>query len=526
MDKSMRLKLDFSLICKSLICGDGVGVGGITEAFEKVKGLAIRYLFFFAFVAYLVIAYGYYKADYYPLMYATFVSLLVTFFLYIIDCEKYMSPRLAAMLFVYLPIANIFFKDIFFLLNENLLINTIFLHTHFMLILFVSFAGLITHQRNILYVGCISVLWIWVFTIIIDDPYLWSLLLLDTVFFIGISLLMYFIYSGACSLVREYDKQERTINSQSLELRELLDFKDRMLNLFVHDIKNPINRIIAASRNEPIHKADIFESGEQILLIIENVLDVYKLEDSKMELKLTVFDIDRVFQNSVRHVAYLCEEKKITLNMQVLVHLMIEADAILLERVVINLLTNAIKFSKLNSSIDIRTIQKNDNVRVEVVDTGGGIPTEDIDHIFDKYYQGKNQRVEFSHSSGLGLTFCKWVVEAHGGQIGVESVLDFGTTLWFELPVQTTHNILFETSSRSTHSKYKRKQFEDDVILICKKQLIGFSVYETGEILNLLNEHTADSSEDFNCWKEEIINASITGNTEYYNELRKIQSSS
>jgi signal transduction histidine kinase len=526
MDKSTILKLDFSLLCKRLIYIDDASIGRVTEAFERVKGIAIRYLFFFVFVAYLVIAYGYYKADYYPLMYFTFVSLLVTFCSYVIKCGKYVSPLLAAMLFVYLPITNIFVKGIFFLLNENLLINTIFLHTHFMLILFISFSGLITHQRNILYVGCISVLWVWMFTIIIDDPYLWSLALLDTVFFIGISLLMYFIYSGAYSLVIGYDKQEGVINLQNLELKDLLDFKNRMFNLFVHDIKNPINRIVAASHNELIHKDDITEPGDQILVILGNVLDVYKLEESKMELTLSFFDMDGILQNAVRHVAYLCDEKKITLNKQVSVNPIIEADAILLERVVVNLLTNAIKFSKMNSSIDIQILQKNDYLRVEVKDVGDGIPTEDIDHVFDKYYQGKNQRAEFSHSSGLGLTFCKLVVEAHGGQIGVESALGFGTTLWFELPVKATHTMLGEVSSCIIPHKYESKEFEEEVILICKKQLIGVSVYEIGKILNVLNEHAADSSENFNYWKEELINASITGNAEYYAELKKIQRSS
>jgi len=520
MNKSTLRKFDFSLFCKKLIGIDKVNVYGVKETFERMKRLAIHFLFYFTSTAYLVIAYGYFKAEYYPLMAVTFVSLLVTSSFYVFRYNKTISDLLVGMLFIYIPITNIFIKDVFFVMQGNPLIDAIFLHTHFMLVLFISFTGLITHQKQTLYVGCISVVWVWVFSIFINDPYIWSLLMLDTVFFIGITLLIYFVYSSSYSLVEGYDQQERTIKSQNSELHDLMNFKDRMLHLFVHDIKNPINRIMTASHNEPIFKADIVEPGDQILLIIGNILDVHKLEKSKMELKLSVFNLEDVFQRAVRHVDYLCVEKKITLSRKMSVNHCIEADALLLERVFINLLSNAIKFSKPNSTIDIRLTQKNDSVRVEVVDTGEGIPEEDIDHIFDKYYQGKNQRAEFSHSSGLGLTFCKWVVEDHGGKIGVESVLNLGTTLWLELPVKTNENIPCKGAIQNVPSKYERKQLENKNILICKKQLAGLAVYQTGEILNLLNEHNADITEDFQYWKEELINASITGNTEYFNELR------
>jgi|GEM_PF-2028114 len=520
MNKSTIRKTDFTLFCKKLIGIDKVTVDGVKDTFERVKRTAIHFLFYLTLTAYLVIAYGYYKAEYYQLMDITFVSLLVTFFFFIRSYKKKLSDMLVSMLFIYLPIANIFIKDIFFVLQGNPLFDTIFLHTHFMLILFISFSGLITHQRQTLYVGCISVVWVWVFTNYINDSYLWSLLMLDTVFFTGITLLMYFVYSSLYSLVEGYDKQERTIKSQNKELHDLLNFKDRMLHLFVHDIKNPINRILTACLKEPIAKCDIAEPGDQILLIISNILDVHKLEESKMELKRSVFDVEAVFQKAVRHVSYLCDEKKITLTRKILVIHCVEADAALLERVFINLLSNAIKFSKLNSTIDIRIIQKNDNIRVEVEDSGEGIPEEDIDHIFDKYYQGKNQGAGFSHSTGLGLTFCKWVTEAHGGLIGVKSVLGFGTTLWLELPVKTNKNQPCEKISLDVPLRYECKHREDKAILICKKQLTGLAVYQTGEILNLLNEHTSDLTEDFQYWKDELINASITGNTDYFNELR------
>jgi len=521
MNKSTIQKYNFSLFCKRLIGIDKANLEGVMENFERVKRVSIYYLFHFGFTVYLVIAYGYFKADYYPLMGITFVSLLVTFIFYILKYNKKLSSVLTAVLFVYIPITNILIKDVFFLLQGNPLIATIFIHTHFMLILFISFSGLITHQRNTLYVGCISVVWVLVFSICINDTYLWSLVMLDTVFFIGISLLMYFVYSSSHSLVIGYDIQEQTINSQNAELKDLLEFKGKMLHLFVHDIKNPMNRIMTAGNKESIHRADIIEPSSHILQILGNILDVHKLEESKMVLKLSVFDLDDVCQKAITQVNYLCDEKKITLNSYASVNHCVEADAALLERVFINLLSNAIKFSELNSTIDLRITQRNANIRVEVIDTGEGIMDEDVDHIFDKHYQGKNQRTEFSHSSGLGLAFCKLVVEACGGQIGVESGYHLGTNLWFELPVKTNHSMSHDKVTLNGPAKYKRMQFEDPEILTCKEQLADVAVYQTGKILSLLNKQSGNSSVDFQYWKEELITASVKGNVEYYDELRR-----
>ena len=270
-------KFNFTFLFEKLIGINKIKIDGVLVKYNKVKELTIRFLFIFAFSSFIVIAYGYWKADYYYLVGVTCVSLFVLIALFLLKQHKCLSTNLTGILLIYIPIANILIKDVFFLHQDNPLISTIFLHTHFILLLFIAFGGLITKPGNILIVGCISVVWIWIFTIYCNDAFLWSLLNLDTVFFIGISLIMYFVYTSIHTLVVEFDNLGRTIHSQNKELNILLEFKGRMLNMIIHDIKNPINRILAASNMEIIQKAEITQPSKQILLIVENILDVYKM---------------------------------------------------------------------------------------------------------------------------------------------------------------------------------------------------------------------------------------------------------
>ncbi|PKL76338.1 MAG: hypothetical protein CVV27_10790 [Candidatus Melainabacteria bacterium HGW-Melainabacteria-1] len=111
-----------------------------------------------------------------------------------------------------------------------------------------------------------------------------------------------------------------------------------------------------------------------------------------------------------------------------------EVDADMLQRVFENLLANAIKFSPAGAPVKIVFSSRADELRAEVQDTGSGIPAELQDRIFDKFGQVETRK----HSTGLGLTFCKLAIEAHGGSIGVESEVGKGSIFWFSLPLSET----------------------------------------------------------------------------------------
>jgi len=494
----------------------------IKHEYNTVRKLTVRLLFIFAFLLYLVIAHGYYKANYPFMLEVTFVSLIILVLLFVLKFNKPLSDALACILFVYIPIANIFIKDAFFLFNENSSIKVIFLHTHFMLLIFICFSGLICNHRHTLIVGGISVVWIWIFTFYLNDSFIWSLIVLDSVFFTGISFIMYFVYTSIHVVILEFDKLGQTISVQNKELTKLVDFKDWMLNLIVHDLKNPINRILSAGSKESIQKKEIIEPGNQILLMVENILNVSKMEESKISLKLSVITIDDIIQKAIEQVTYLLDEGAITLIKRITLKSTIEVDKNLMERVIINLLNNAIKFSKTNGCINIQVMLKNERLRVEIIDNGVGIKDGNIKHIFDKYFQDTAKNLGYTHSSGVGLTFCKLVIEAHGGIIGAESVLDKGTTIWFELPFKRENAIICEEITHTSPKKYNGSNKEDVTILKYKLKIAHLAVYQTGELLSIIKTSLQQNSPEFLYWKEEIVKSSMTGNVEYFNQLKEI----
>lgn len=521
-NKLMNL-FNFSVLVKKSEGIENYKVDLIKDQYFKLKRIAKQMLFILSIVVYAIIAHGYYKANYNQLMVITLISMFVVIILFLWKLKRQISDELAAVLFIYIPIGNILLKDVFFLLQKNPLIDTIFLHTQFILIFFISFSGLITNYRHILYIGFLSILWIWTFTFCTNDPFLWSLVLLDSAFFIGITIVLYFAYSNIHLMAIEFDRSGRTIIHQHEELNKLSEFKDSMLNMIIHDIKNPINNLLAASKKPTILKEEIAEQSNNILLIVENILDIHKMEDSKMTLKLSTFVLDGIIEHAINRVGYLLEEKKITLTTLTTVKTSVEGDNELLERVFINLLTNAIKHSNMNSNIDMKVILAANKVRVEITDQGVGIALEESDRIFDKYYQINSRKSGNTRSTGLGLTFCKLVIETHGGSIGVTSVLNHGATFWFELPIMTVIDSKIVEEERCNYpKKYQNSELEEKQFTQYKLMINKLSIYQTSEILNIFKTSPVGASPDFQAWKEEIINSSISGNTEYFNRLKQI----
>jgi signal transduction histidine kinase len=117
---------------------------------------------------------------------------------------------------------------------------------------------------------------------------------------------------------------------------------------------------------------------------------------------------------------------------------MLTGDPNLIRRVLQNLISNALKFTDKDKGIITVFIEitAEDNMCVSVVDNGNGIPLEYREKVFDKFCQVATHKQSKGYSTGLGLTFCKLAVEAHGGKIGLESEMGMGSTFWFELPLR------------------------------------------------------------------------------------------
>jgi len=311
---------------------------------KRIKKRITFFQFAFSFSAYSIIAQGYHKAGYYPLMALSLFSMLILTIAFVVTQKKFLSSKLLSIIYIYIPIANILTKDAFFLLKENSNINTSFLHTHFMLLLFIAFGGIISNRRNILYIGLISVVWIWLFTIYINDTYLWSLVFLDSVFFMGITIITYTVFSWESKLNLEICELSNTLDERNKELNKLINAKDWMLNMILHDIKSPINRLLSASKRNVVEKEEITQASKHILSIVDNILEVYKMEESKMPLNLSLQNIGTIINKASHQVRYLLDEKKIVLTKQISANPIVKADVQLLIRVFVNLFNNSIKY--------------------------------------------------------------------------------------------------------------------------------------------------------------------------------------
>ncbi len=231
-------------------------------------------------------------------------------------------------------------------------------------------------------------------------------------------------------------------------LQELEKLRDDLKNMIVHDLRTPLTSVISGMQTlEMIGDLDetqremvgiAISGGETLLGMINDLLEVEKMESGLMQLDYTVLDAAELVVSAVAQVALLAKSQNLTLVNQTSAALpSFQGDKDKLRRVLVNLLGNAIKFTPVGGTITVE-VQMEDSgqsVVFSVSDTGEGIPSEAFAHIFEKFGQVASRHGGRTMSTGLGLTFCKLAVEAHGGFIGVESVPNAGSTFSFTTPL-------------------------------------------------------------------------------------------
>ncbi len=235
-------------------------------------------------------------------------------------------------------------------------------------------------------------------------------------------------------------------NAQLFQTAErALQAREEVLGVVSHDLRGPLNTIMTTAsllletereRREGIRRwLEIIErAAEHMNSLIGDLLDVSSMEAGHFSLNRSLQDIQAVASGACEMLQPLAEAKRVGLVCRVEEGLgEIWLDSRQLQRVLTNLIGNAIKFTATGGTIEIRVRRADAVVRFEVEDTGPGIPAGQIPRIFDRFWQG---RVGDRRGAGLGLTIAKGIVEAHGGHIGVESREGAGSTFFFELPVE------------------------------------------------------------------------------------------
>lgn len=331
-------------------------------------------------------------------------------------------------------------------------------------------------------------------------------------------------------LNEEIQSQKELILSQNEELTatndklvELGNFKEAMTGMIVHDLKNPLNAIL----NTSPEKDDLFvkrvrNSGRQMLNMVLNILDLQKYEHSTMKLELREAELNPVIENGMEEVRFLCEEKNITLRTEFNGHFVVQADYAVLNRIIVNLLTNAIKYSPNNESITIKAeSQGKSKIRVEVCDNGPGITKEQHKKIFNRFAQQQAKDSGKIQSTGLGLAFCKLAVKAHGGKIGVDSEQENGSCFWFTLPT-ISQSKMQETGSIGTNKGVTLPELTPAEILLIKQSLIKLKatrIYQISQLRKILAEIDDAQSENIKQWKTMVKKAINTEDKETFEIL-------
>jgi signal transduction histidine kinase len=168
--------------------------------------------------------------------------------------------------------------------------------------------------------------------------------------------------------------------------------------------------------------------------LIRDLLDVSKIEAGKLSVEPTAHSVEGLLEQAVRDHEVLAEERELTLRVQPMPDGMpkVIADRTRIIQVLGNLIGNAIRFTEAGGTIDLEAEHHDSVVHIRVSDTGSGIPVETLPHIFNRYWQARQQR---RAGAGLGLAIAKGIVEAHSGTIWVTSEQGVGTTFTFTLPI-------------------------------------------------------------------------------------------
>jgi signal transduction histidine kinase len=215
-----------------------------------------------------------------------------------------------------------------------------------------------------------------------------------------------------------------------------------------HELRTPLNAIIGFSEvliermfgelneKQDEYLKDIFTSGRHLLSLINDILDLSKIEAGKMELELTTFDLPAAMENALILVKGRAANHGIALNLDVDRRLgEFVADERKIKQVLVNLLSNAVKFTREGGRVEVRAAPADGAVEIAVSDTGIGIAPEDRETIFEEFRQVGTDYARKREGTGLGLALTRRIIELHGGRIWVKSEVGKGSTFTFTLPV-------------------------------------------------------------------------------------------
>jgi len=249
-----------------------------------------------------------------------------------------------------------------------------------------------------------------------------------------------------------------TLNYAETELSKVDTMQRDLIANISHDLRTPLTMLKAyaemirdLSGDNPKKRAEhleiIINETDRLALLVNDILDLSKLESGKQKLSCTEFDIREKLAEIIDRFKGISEKMGYHIHFTPDANRTVCCDVVKIEQVIYNLINNAINYTGADKQVYVRQINKPDGVVIEVEDTGDGIEADKIKLIFDKYYRSENHKREVI-GTGLGLSIVKAVLKMHGFDYGVRSIIKKGSVFWFKISDNNKPDVIMDTQQK------------------------------------------------------------------------------
>jgi len=240
---------------------------------------------------------------------------------------------------------------------------------------------------------------------------------------------------------REISELSDTLNFTSSELAKSERYQQELIANVSHDLRTPLTMITAYSEvmrdlpgeNTPENVQVIIEEAERLTNLVNDMLDISKLQQGVLEKKAKVYNLTESVERVMERYGKLKTQDGYDIIFQYDEEVLVEADEFKIFQVLYNLINNAINYTGDDKKVIVKQIVQKDKVRIEVTDTGPGIPKDELPNVWERYYKASSSHKRAVKGTGLGLSIVKSILKLHDASYGVDSETGKGSTFWFEL---------------------------------------------------------------------------------------------
>lgn len=289
---------------------------------------------------------------------------------------------------------------------------------------------------------------------------------------------------------QELEKANFSLKEAKLEAEKANKAKSEFLSRMSHELRTPMNAILGFAQLlelTPLTEKQlknleyILKGGQHLLSLINEILDLSKIEAGKIKMKVEPIDLNEILEETIQTVQPFLIKKSIHLIKNQSESLFVLADWQRLKQVFLNILNNAIKYNKANGKIEISQFEvldrEHSKIRIEIKDTGKGIRKEDFPKLFEPFERIGAEMSE-TEGTGLGLAVVKKLLELMNGEVGVKSVWGEGSTFWVELPLALNQSQPTSVNNKTGNNKAQEIKIKEGVVIYIEDNISNIQLVE------------------------------------------------